>query len=104
MYYCIVLHIIQSDNKKEKCFLTNEDLLKLSEVSICNSDHNELIDINTISIEEKDPVQRFLKFIEQIRNPYCYRCGDIGVKIEFDESLPYLEPTLIEFLIKKKQG
>lgn len=81
-----------------------EDLLKMSEVNICDIDKAQLVDITTLSIREKDSGKRFSKFIEQIGNPYCYRCGDIGVKIEFDDTMPYLEPKLIDFLIKKKQG
>lgn len=84
--------------------MIKEDFLKLAEVNVCDLDKAELVDITTLSIREKDSEKRFLQFIEQIGNPYCYRCGNIGIKIEFDDSMPYLEPKLIDFLIKKKQG
>lgn len=84
--------------------MTKEEFFKMSEVPICDFDKEKLVDIETLSIKEKYPEKQFLKFIEQIQNPYCYRCGDVGVKIEFDDTMPYLEPKLIEFLIKKKQG
>ena len=84
--------------------MTKDEFFKMSEVHICDLDKDNLVDIETISIKEKDSEKRFLKFIEQIKNPYCYRCAGIGIKIEFDDTMPYLEPKLIDFLIKKKQG
>lgn len=84
--------------------MTKDECFRMSEIHICEVDKENLVDVETLSINDKSPVKCFLKFIEQIKNPYCYRCGDVGVKIEFDETMPYLEPKLIEFLIKKKQG
>lgn len=84
--------------------LEKSDLLALSNANFDDVKKQELIDIDTISLHEKTTNKRFLEYLKQIGNPYCYRCGDIGVKVEFDDTMPYLEPKLIEFLVKKKQG
>lgn len=84
--------------------LNEEEFLKFENVKVCDFEKEQLVDISTISIHEKNQNKRFLQYLKQIGNPYCYRCGAVGVKIEFDDTMPYLEPKLIEFLIKKKQG
>ena len=84
--------------------LNEEEFLKFENVKVCDFEKENLVDISTISIHEQSQNKSFLQYLKQVGNPYCYRCGDVGVKIEFDDTMPYLEPKLIEFLIKKKQG
>ena len=104
VFFHQIAYIVENYQKREKCFLTKDEFIKMSKVHIYDLDKEKLVDVETLSIKEKESEKRFLEFLEQIKNPYCYRCGDVGVKIEFDDTMPYLEPKLIEFLIKKKQG
>ena len=47
---------------------------------------NELVDINDVVINPAlDKKKRIQSFVEQIKNPLCYRCGDYVVKISFEE-------------------
>ena len=47
---------------------------------------NELVDINDIVINPAlDKEKRIQSFVEQIKNPLCYKCGDYVVKISFAE-------------------
>lgn len=84
--------------------LNEEELLLWANVNPSDIDKQLLVDIAAISIHEISQTDRFLQYLKQIGNPYCYCCGDVGVKIAFDDTMPYLEPKLIDFLIKKKQG
>ena len=74
------------DNKKLD-LLKNIDFEKLKKIDILTVDKEELVDIKDISIDSTLPYElRILNYIEQIKNPYCYKMGDVVVKIEFDES------------------
>ena len=47
---------------------------------------NELVDINDIVINPAlDKEKRIQSFVEQIKNPLCYKCVDYVVKISFAE-------------------
>jgi len=37
-------------------------------------------------------------FLEQIKNPYCYRYGNAVVKIGYDDNGPSLEDRLEEYI------
>lgn len=74
------------DNKKLD-LLKNIDFEKLKNIDIRTVDKEELVDIKDINIDSTLPYElKILSYIEQIKNPYCYRMGDVIVKIEFDES------------------
>lgn len=74
------------DNKKLN-LLKNIDFEKLKNIDIITVDKEELVDIKDINIDSTLPYElRILNYIEQIKNPYCYKIGDVVVKIEFDES------------------
>lgn len=78
--------MIKIDNKKLD-LLKNIDFEKLKKIDILTVDKEELVDIKDISIDSTLPYElRILNYIEQIKNPYCYKMGDVVVKIEFDES------------------
>lgn len=45
---------------------------------------NELVDINDVVINPAlDTDKRVQSFVQQIKNPLCYRCGNYVVKISF---------------------
>ena len=44
----------------------------------------DLVDIRTVSIDTSaPPEQRMVDYLEQIKNPYCFRCGDAVVALRF---------------------
>lgn len=47
---------------------------------------------------------RVLRFLQAVKNPYCFCVGGIGVKIEFAESGPSLQDALTDFLLRQKSG
>ncbi len=47
-------------------------------------DMDSLVDINDVHIDESLPKEERMKeFIKQIKNPYCYRIGDMVVKNDY---------------------
>ena len=63
---------------------TLEELSLLNKVNIETVEHCHLIDIETIYMDPSVPApQRMLQYLEQIKNPYCFLCGETPVKIQF---------------------
>ena len=85
--------------------LSEMDLQELKQVDVRTVDPDTLVDIKEIEIDRTLPKgERIQEFIRQIRNPYCFRVGDMGVKLEFLDSAPPLEDCFTDFLQRKKSG
>lgn len=68
---------------------------EMKNVDIRTVDANELEDINNIKINTKLPVnERIKEFVRRIKNPYCYKCGDLIIKIKFEETDDKFEDIL----------
>ena len=62
-------------------------------------DKDDLIDIKTIKINTDLPInERIEDFINQIKNPYHYKCGKIIVKINFLDTEKSLEDKIEEYI------
>lgn len=45
---------------------------------------DELVDIRTVSVSKELPKEeRIAEFVRQIKNPYCFRCGDFTIRACF---------------------
>ena len=85
--------------------LSEMDLQELKQVDVRTVNPDTLVDIKEIEIDRTLPKgERIQEFIRQIRNPYCFRVGDMGVKLEFLDSAPPLEDCFTDFLQRKKSG
>lgn len=61
--------------------MTKEEIEALKNVDLKTVDPESLVDIRDVHIDESLPKEKRMKeFIRQIRNPYCYRIGDMVVK------------------------
>lgn len=68
----------------ESHMITSKELSKLSKIDIEAVEPYNLVNAETISIDPSEPaIQRMMKYLEQIKNPYCFLCGEIPVKIQF---------------------
>lgn len=75
------------------------DLAQMKNVDIRTVDRGSLVDITKVQIDGKIPQkQRFDDFLRQIKNPYCYRCGNVVVKISFSDTDATLEDRLEQYL------
>lgn len=60
------------------------DFEMLKSVDIKNVDKGSLIDLDEVQIDDTRPVsERILSFLQQIQNPYCFRIGDVAVKVNY---------------------
>lgn len=84
----------------EKGLISAEELRKMKDIDIRTVDKNQLIDLNSVEIDESKPVEeRILSFIQQIRNPYCFRVGDVAVKVVYKENGPTFQQNLEDMLM-----
>ncbi len=59
-------------------------LNEMAKVDIRTVQLDELADINDVSIDESLPKEEKIRsYMEQIKNPYCFRSGDVVIKIGF---------------------
>ena len=62
------------------------DLAALEAVDVQTVSPDDLVDLKDIQIDPSLPKEeRIASFIRQVKNPYCYKCGKIGVKVGFEE-------------------
>lgn len=65
----------------------------------------KLADITTLEFDNSLPKEKRLAYVlEKLKNPLCFRCKDMGIKLEFDDTEPSLQEVLTNFLIRKKSG
>lgn len=83
--------------------ITSEHLQKMTDVKLSEVNRAELIDIKTVKIDTDIPIEnRIENYIEKIKNPYCFLCDDIGVKIEFSEDGKTLDDSIRSYLTSIK--
>lgn len=57
---------------------------KAKETDVKDLDKSELVDIRDVKIDSKKPyLIRIISYINQVRNPYCYRVGDVVVRVSY---------------------
>lgn len=78
---------------------TEEKLNELKNIDINKVDINTLVDIRDIKVNQhlRQP-ERILRYIEEVKNPYCFRYGDYTVKVSFTESGKTLNDCLKLYL------
>lgn len=83
--------------------LTSSHLDEMCRMDIEAIDADRLADIGTIKIDSRLPLrQRMEQYLNQVNNPYCFRCGKIKVKIAFMSDGDTLENTLKNFFVGLK--
>ncbi|MDR2525653.1 MAG: hypothetical protein LBC83_05675 [Oscillospiraceae bacterium] len=59
----------------------------------------ERVDIRNVVIDMDVPVKtRAQQYLEQIKNPYAFRCGEVGVNVEFTPGGKTLQEAMISYL------
>ena len=78
--------------------LSKEELEKMKEVDIETVDPDTLKDISDVKIDKGlSREERITQFIEQIGNPYCFKCNGTVVKLSFADTDITLEDRLEEY-------
>ena len=59
---------------------------EMKNIDIRTVDPETLVDVNTIEIDDSlSPKERAAEFVRQVKNPYCFRVGDMIVKNEYSD-------------------
>lgn len=76
------------------------DMQMMKDVDIRTVERSELVDLNSVVIDENKPIaERMEAFVKQIRNPYCFRVGDVAVKVVYKENGPTFQQNFEEMLL-----
>lgn len=85
--------------------ITIEQLDAMKSVDIRTIDKDVLVNVQDFQFDNNLSKQdRIKQVIERTKNPYCFRYGELGVKIEFTDGGPALGDLLTDFLLRKKSG
>lgn len=77
----------------------------LASVNIEKVNKEDLVDVSGFTFDTSVPQeQRAARIIQAVKNPYCFRVGDIGVKLEFSDNAPALQDVFTDLLKRKKSG
>ncbi len=83
--------------------LSVSQLDEMSRLSINDADRATLVDIAAIEIDSAQSVeQRVESFLERVKNPYLFMCGDTAVRIVFDSEGKDLDYLLKNYFINRK--
>lgn len=80
-------------------------LTELASIDITSVNKEDLVDVSGLTFDNTIPrEQRAEQVLHAVKNPYCFRVGDMGVKLEFLDSAPLLQDCFSDFLQRKKSG
>lgn len=81
------------------------NLSELANIDITAVNKEDLVDVSGLTFDTTIPrEQRAAQVLRKVKNPYCFRVGDMGVKLEFLDNAPPLEDCFTDFLKRKKSG
>ncbi|MGN0179083.1 MAG: DUF6870 family protein [Monoglobaceae bacterium] len=61
---------------------------------------DELVDINDVKVSKDLPKkERIAEFIKQIKNPYCFKCGNFIVKARYTDNGLSMEDCLQSIML-----
>lgn len=76
-----------------------QDIDAMKNVDIRSVDKDTLIDLDSVQIDSLQPVQeRVQSFLQQIQNPYCFRIGDVAVKVNYKKDGPSFQQNFEDVL------
>ncbi len=75
------------------------DVDTLKNIDVRSVDKSSLVDLNSVHIDDAQPVQdRILSFLDQIKNPYCFRIGEVAVKVNYKTDGPSFQQNFEDLL------
>ncbi len=78
--------------------ITHDDLKKMKVQELNTADADSLRDIRDVKIDPKLPKEERIKsFVEQIGNPYLFKCNGRIVKVSFADTDRTLEDCLHDY-------
>ena len=72
---------------------------EMKAVDIRTVRRDDLVDIHNVKIDRSlSKAERLKSFMEQIKNPYCFKCGNVVVKVSFADTEATLEQHVEHYL------
>lgn len=85
--------------------LTQEMIDNFMTVNMNTVEVEKLANISTIELDNSLSKEKRINYaLEKLMNPFCFRFGEMGIKLEFDDNALPLQEVLTNFLIRKKSG
>lgn len=79
--------------------MTLKEIEALKNVDVRTVDRKELVDIREVEVDHCLPVEEKIReFVEKVRNPYCFKVGDVVVKSVFSKKGRSLEERFEQML------
>lgn len=64
--------------------LTVKQLDDMSKINMAEIDRNSLVDISSVCVDTALPAaEKMTSYLQQIKNPYLFRCGNIVIRVRF---------------------
>lgn len=77
--------------------MNRAELEELKKVDVRTVDVSALKDIEKIEIDSSlSTRERWMDFTEKIKNPFCFVCNDMVVKISYSDAKESLENKLVQ--------
>ncbi len=73
---------------------------EMKNMDVRKADKNSLVDIRDVKIDtDLGQQERIADYIRQVKNPYCFLCDGIVVKMKFKEEGETLEERLEKYFL-----
>lgn len=73
---------------------------EMKDVDVLTVDPETLVDIKDVTVNTSlSKEERFLDYLTQIKNPYCFRRGKTIVKVSFADTEATMEDRLEKYLL-----
>lgn len=80
------------------------DLEELKKVDVRTVDVSALEDIEKVEVDRSLPArERWRDFAEKIKNPFCFLCNGMVVKISYSERNESLENKLVQLCMSMEE-
>ena len=81
------------------------NLSELASVDIQKVSKEDLVDVSSLHFNSAIPPHlRAAYILKATGNPYCFRVGELGVKLEFTDDAPPLQDAFSDLQKSKKSG
>ena len=85
--------------------LTTAQLESMRRIDISAIDKDALVDVSGMTFDNTLPKeQRAANMLAVMKDPYCFRHGDMVIKLEFADDGPPLQDLLTSFFLRMKSG
>lgn len=85
--------------------LTAQEIEQMKSVDIGAVDKETLADASGFTFDPTLPKEiKAQRMLEHFKNPYCFRLGEMVIKLEFADDGPSLQELLTTFFLRQKSG